>query len=76
MAGPTWDPSYGWEPVPDTIDGALLCLQTGADRDSIGVPMDSIKLDLWGFPETEPPTKEYALAGPSPLSPLQPAHVL
>ena len=32
MAGPTWDPSYGWEPVPDTIDGALLCLQTGAQH--------------------------------------------
>jgi hypothetical protein len=34
------------------------------ERDSIGIPTESTNLDAWGFPETEPPTKEQAEAGP------------
>jgi hypothetical protein len=30
MTGPTWDPSHGRAPRPDTITDAMMCLQMGA----------------------------------------------
>ena len=36
------------------------------DRDSTGRPRESTNLDPWGLPETEPPGKEHAWAGPRP----------
>ena len=40
------------------------------NRESTRRPKESIHLDPWGLPETEPPTKEWAWAGPRP-----PAHM-
>ena len=37
------------------------------DRNSIGRPTESNNLDLWGLPETGPPTKDHTQAGPIPL---------
>ena len=34
MTCPTWDPSHGWTPIPDTIIQAMMCLQTGAKLSS------------------------------------------
>jgi hypothetical protein len=34
--------------------------------DFTGRPTESTMLDPWGLPETEPPTKEQAWAGPGP----------
>ena len=36
------------------------------ERDSIRRPSELTELDPWGFPETEPPTKEYIRAVPRP----------
>ena len=36
------------------------------DSDSTGRPTKSTNLDPWGLPETEPPTKKQAWAGPRP----------
>ena len=36
------------------------------DKDSIGRPTISSNLDPWELPETQPPTKEQAQAGPRP----------
>jgi hypothetical protein len=39
------------------------------ERNPIGGPTESTNLDPWKLLETEPPTKERAQAGMSPLSP-------
>jgi hypothetical protein len=36
-------------------------------RNSIRRPTTSTNLDSWGISESEPPTKDYTQAGPSPL---------
>ena len=33
MTSPTWDPSQGEAPRPDTITDAMVCLQTGTYHD-------------------------------------------
>ena len=33
LTGPTWAPSHGRTPRPDTITDAMMCLQTGAWHD-------------------------------------------
>ena len=39
------------------------------DRDSLARPTVLTNLDPWGLPETEPPTKEHAQAGPCHSTP-------
>ena len=38
------------------------------DMDSKRRPTESTNLDLWGLPETEPPTKKHTGAGSKPLT--------
>jgi hypothetical protein len=46
------------------------------DRGSTGRPKESINLDLWVLPETEPPTKELAWARPGTPPPTYVANKL
>lgn len=34
MIGPNWDPNHGQEPIPESINDTLSCLQTGTQHNS------------------------------------------
>jgi len=59
MVSADWDPPHGWAPIPDTINDALLCLQTGVYH---GFPLrDSTKLLTQTEAETHYPNHGWSL---------------
>ena len=59
MTGPTWDPSHGGTPRPDTVTDAMMCLQMGHWHDcSLRGPTN------WCLRQIKVPTRNHCTEDP------------